>query len=449
MNNILGIIRKYNYDLYRGNLSMEEYLSSYFSKYLEDLSTYIDESNEEFREKVGKKINLIQQICNEIIDIIHINSNGFTKKSYSKSYELFYKIEPYLLNKKVGQTHGYSFFRIRRGDFSDSNKRELFHISKDNRHLIGAFRYSIPGIPCLYLAKGIELAWLECGMPQEFSYCKMEIDRNLNLINFIKNPHDFSVSVICGVQSGNKNINDSVCEDLLNYIVTYPLMAACSMKVKNRGNKFVEEYVIPQMLMEWVRESKYFDGIAYKSSLYNNLAKSIYATNIVLPVKEFREDGLCKNLTSKISISDIAYFDVKSHFDKCKKTISEIKDFKNKLEYDVGQSTFKIKEKNEMIEVCEVVIRTYETLIDGGYNDTELIFSYIEIISRYISMIYKNTDNIEKENNDLKSKDLISDYKCILDELVEFKDLMDKIIFEGSVFSFDFKEENLINCNKI
>lgn len=437
MNNILGIIRKYNYDLYRGNLSMEEYLSSYFSKYLDDLSTYIDESNEEFREKVGKKINLIQEICNEIIDIIHINSNGFTKKSYTKSYELFDKIEPYLLKKKVGQ----KYYRIRKGNFSDSNKRELFHISKDNRHLIGAFRYSIPGIPCLYLAKGIELAWLECGMPQEFSYCKMELDRNLNLINFIENPHEFAVSVSCNIYSDD--------EYLLNYIVTYPLMAACSMKVKNRGNKFTEEYVIPQMLMEWVRESKYFDGIAYKSSLYNNLAKGIYATNIVLPVKEFREDGLCKNLTSKISISDIAYFDVKSHFDKCKKIISEIKDFKNKLEYDLGQSKFKIKEKSEMIEVCEVVIRTYETLIDGGYNDTELIFSYIKIISRYISMIYKNTDNIEKEKNDLKSKDLISDYKCILDELVEFKDLMYKIIFEGSVFSFDFKEENLINCNKI
>lgn len=353
------------------------------------------------------------------------------------------------MKKKAGQKYGHRFYRIRKGNFSDSNKRELFHISKDNRDLIGAFRYSIPGIPCLYLAGGVELAWLECGMPQEFSYCKMELDRNLNLINFIEKPHDFAASVFCDIYSDNKNISDRAYEDLLNYIVTYPLMVTCSMNVKNRGNKFVEEYVIPQMLMEWVRESKYFDGIGYKSSLYNNLAKGIYATNIVLPVKEFREDGLCKNLTSKISISDIAYFDVKSHFEKCKKTISEIKDFKDKLEYDVGKSIFKIKEKNEMIEVCEVVIRTYETLIDGEYNDTELIFSYIGIISGYVSMIYKNTDNIEKENDDLKSKDLISDYKCILDELTEFKDLMDKIIFKGNVFSFDFKEENLINFNKI
>ena len=133
MNNILGIIRKYGYDLYRGNLSMEEYLSSYFSKYLEDLSTYIDKSNEDFRQKVGEKINLIEEICNEIIEIIHINSNGFTKKSYNKSYELFDKIETYLLKKKAGQKYGHRFYRIRKGNFSDSNKRELFHISKDNR----------------------------------------------------------------------------------------------------------------------------------------------------------------------------------------------------------------------------------------------------------------------------------------------------------------------------
>lgn len=54
---------------------------------------------------------------------------------------------------------------------------------------------------------------------------------------------------------------------LLRYIMIYPIAAACSVKVKDRNTKFVEEYVFPQLFMQWIRETDEFDGVRYKSSL--------------------------------------------------------------------------------------------------------------------------------------------------------------------------------------
>ena len=46
-------------------------------------------------------------------------------------------------------------------------KMQLFHIKKTLRNRVGAYRYSVAGSPCLYLASDRELAWFECGMTEK------------------------------------------------------------------------------------------------------------------------------------------------------------------------------------------------------------------------------------------------------------------------------------------
>ena len=42
-------------------------------------------------------------------------------------------------------------------------RKDLFHVPFQNRHLISTNRYSIVGIPCLYLAGSTYLCWEEMG----------------------------------------------------------------------------------------------------------------------------------------------------------------------------------------------------------------------------------------------------------------------------------------------
>ena len=77
----------------------------------------------------------------------------------------------------------------------------------------------------------------------------------------------------------------------MRYIVSYPLAAACSVKVKDRNSKFVEEYIFPQLFMQWIRKSDVVDGVRYKSSL--NIADGAYfipfssLIKLLSPVTEF------------------------------------------------------------------------------------------------------------------------------------------------------------------
>lgn len=160
-----------------------------------------------------------------------------------------------------------------------------------------------------------------CGMPKQFSYCQMLIDEDndngLVLVDFSFRPVDVLSSITCWLLNArrqDKKDVDLIYKFLLRYIMVYPIAAACSVKVKDRNTKFVEEYVFPQLFMQWIRETDEFDGVRYKSSLNTNLVDGMGAINIALPVKEYRADGLDRRLAEKITVSDIGYLDVNCDF---------------------------------------------------------------------------------------------------------------------------------------
>ena len=77
------------------------------------------------------------------------------------------------------------------------------------------------------------------------------------------------------------------------------------------------------------------------------------AFNIALPVKEFREDGLCENLTKKLLISDINYIDTVKYFEEKKRElIKEILDLKNEIWLFMIHS----KCKKEKLVICWLLL---------------------------------------------------------------------------------------------
>ncbi len=89
--------------------------------------------------------------------------------------------------------------------------------------------------------------------------------------------------------------------------MTFPLVACCSVRVRNNLDTFKPEYIIPQLLLQWIRNNDQIDGIRYKST---HLDKNLYKqkgklSNLVLPVKENKNTGHCNKLKSMFKMTEV------------------------------------------------------------------------------------------------------------------------------------------------
>lgn len=360
-----------------------------------------------------------------------------------------------------------TFYRIRQGDFrvkskeeEKKNKEQLFHIKDKDRHLIGAYRYSIAGFPCLYAATDIELAWFESGMPKKFSYCAMKIymdeksKRLIKFIDFSNRPVDFISRTYSNLLNSinNEERKTKIYTDLLNYIIIYPLALSCSLKVENRGEKFVQEYILPQMLMHWIREKDDYYGVKYKSALNMKHVDGMGGYNIAFPVKEFREDGLCKVLTSMISISDIRYLDVDKEFDGYEEKLSKLNNLKKNIQLIMMYKNFSYKYGREFIEICDDIEITYKSLIYGKNENLNLILQHIECLANYIDRIEESKEYIIKSSTEELKKyriyNEIEIHRIIETYIEEFITLTKSIVERNLAFKFntevEFKNGDLI-----
>lgn len=131
------------------------------------------------------------------------------------------------------------------------NKDEMFHIPYDKRSKIGNQRYSVSGMPCLYLASSSYVCWEELGRV-DFQSCNF-----CGYTNKVDVPvYDFALPSAITQMSDIKR----VC-----------IILACSLSA-NRDALFKEEYIMPQCLLQalimkhrYYRLDKRLFGIRYLS----------------------------------------------------------------------------------------------------------------------------------------------------------------------------------------
>ncbi|MGJ1194613.1 RES domain-containing protein [Sphingobacterium siyangense] len=169
----------------------------------------------------------------------------------------------------------------------------MFHIPFEKRNIVSTQRFSIPGLPSLYLANSIYVAWEELKRPDynQIQAVRLTNQRELNLLDLttdIYREHSCS-----NVSNLRRNENE-----LLNKVMVWPLIAACSIKVQHSSDPFKPEYIIPQLLMQWIKRERDVDGIKYSSTNINPSSKhNAHLYNVVIPVKSTKRDsGLCQDL---------------------------------------------------------------------------------------------------------------------------------------------------------
>lgn len=167
-----------------------------------------------------------------------------------------------------------------RGRYSKDfiEKRDIFHISFRETYKIKNQRFSITGQPLLYLTDKLE------GITHELEVDNMKcIYSNLYVSQYtlkkdIPSLYFFDLRI-----QSEKNTTDSLHEVIDNndfrlFMNRFILSCICSFPAIHKGSDFIEEYVIPQMITQSVKNyhapngtsviDKY-SGICYESADYN------------------------------------------------------------------------------------------------------------------------------------------------------------------------------------
>lgn len=288
-------------------------------KLLNQFGTLVDEStdlsgpvnNSEFKPDIFKQrskliregiIDAIDAYYDGDINLAYNNLSSFMKKANVANY----------MDKDFEIPEGNSFFRIRcsEGNYALS-KPDLFHIPFQLRGKVATQRYSIPGLPSLYLSNSIFVAWEEMRRPgfNKIQAIRLQNQQALHLLDLTTDIYSRNDHLL-----GNENYG----WQLLYKIMTWPLVCACSIKVKNPSDTFKPEYIIPQLLLQWVNKNK-VDGIIYSSTHIdlNEFNHQGRFHNVVLPVKTSNlETGHCPQLVSMFKATQVLPMELRQFISK-------------------------------------------------------------------------------------------------------------------------------------
>jgi hypothetical protein len=192
---------------------------------------------------------------------------------------------------------GFAFYRARRMEEKSFLRRDLFHIPFQKRYSITTNRYSIPGFPSLYLGDSTYVCWEEFDRYNfnDLSFIKLVNSRKLTFFP-IHRIQD-CLSDIERIQEKNEIFPSLKLTALMSYIMTFPIILACTIRVQNKTADFKPEYIIPQLLLEQITKEETIDGIKFLSSKVDySKIQGVPAYNYVFPPKSVVKDGFCAEL---------------------------------------------------------------------------------------------------------------------------------------------------------
>lgn len=189
--------------------------------------------------------NLVGRVIESHLRILQYCYKGDLFYAYKLLYRLLlcqnsklsqYLTEPYINYMDSNLIQGEKYYRIRVEQIGE-DVDNCSHVPYNLRGNIDSNRFSLQGLPCLYLANSIETADKETHeLPKGMQKWNSEFVPIKNFAVTDLRFRDLKISY---------DINIYVAFKLL---ITFPMRLLCSLKVKNDNHKFHEEYLFPQLL---------------------------------------------------------------------------------------------------------------------------------------------------------------------------------------------------------
>jgi hypothetical protein len=270
------------------NNSLDKYIAFYKSQLVAQVDKQVPFATGE-KNIVISKIILFSNEIRKTVDLFFKGKVFEATDTFNKSLDSILFNEISAISTIPANAN---FYRARVNGEKHLTKADLFHVKFELRHIVSTNRYSIPGFPALYLGDTTYVCW------DEFNRHKL---RDLWFAR-ITNTRVLKIIQIQRIEDFLKELN-SINQDLqltflLRYLITFPLTIACSVKVKNPTGNFKPEYIIPQLLLQYISRNDKIDGVKFLSTKvdYSKL-HNVDAYNYVFPVKTIAKNGFCSVLS--------------------------------------------------------------------------------------------------------------------------------------------------------
>lgn len=338
-------------------------LDNLFNHYIKQIELLSSERGHLYN-PIRANVKDIKRVCGLLTKAVTHYLNGFPSKAYT-SFERAMKL---LMNKplKIYQKSVMEQFEIpgdryRKDDdlklfrvvSVDDNKPysriRVFHTPYSLRSKVSTSRYSIAGYPSLYLGTSLALCCEEIHMNphQNFALASMfKLERtieytntNIRVIELGVKPQDF-LELNYSNDSHDRRISQNLLKDSdirSAYLLWYPLIASCSYIRTNKNDPFAAEYIIPQLLMQWVRneiginkgdEYDQLVGIRYFSCA--SVKASEMGFNYVFPTsgqQKSAELPYCSVLAKAFRLTNPVYIHEYDDIRTCEWQLRDSKDF--------------------------------------------------------------------------------------------------------------------------
>ena len=399
---------------YNSNFVMKDKFKEESDKFLNEIQEYSgDEFGDEQKEEITNTFFEIHRFAKEIIDMIMKIYDLYDKSDFKEAQIVMDKMMDKLSEElfvgdiydwiqlksnerscctqfRLGREH--RFYRIRAVDNEmediTGNAYEMFHIPISKRAISSNERFSLNGFPCLYLATSLPIAWVECGCPTNYYYSEYEYNQNedptLKLLMLC------SPSEIYSWGTSVKYSDFILWQNVVKrYLKTYPLILACSFVNHKSDVAFKQEYIISQMLMQWIRRNtNKIQGISYFTCSDNKILDNNWCGHdVVLPaIEDFDENGYSKFLKKYFDISNPVYYQIpvtsqeKSKKESCEINllISDLLQFQQV--YWLPQPYSSVIDR--MKQICKIL---FGIIGNSKNKDMRLTLSILKLISEDIN----------------------------------------------------------------
>lgn len=215
-----------------------------FMRYEKCLENYKITISPEDKKEIENNHRIVVSACEKYL-------SGRLKESVEEAKKILKKLIDY--NDNAGsmdvQREDLSLYRARTtSEYKSLSRKEMFHIPFNKKYLIGNQRYSVSGVPCLYLGQFTYICWEELGRPNPYS-CNYIGIRNVKPLKVL----DMTIPY------EDKEWQSSI-------VPIIPVLISCSLFSK-KDRVFKQEYILPQLIMmAAVVNKEKIDGIKYLST---------------------------------------------------------------------------------------------------------------------------------------------------------------------------------------
>jgi hypothetical protein len=300
------------------HVDFETYVGEKLGQFVELLDNA--KSEDPISDKLTAKREFSKILAQSVSSAIDEYLKGFPHRAFNH-IDVALNQEPDLLNAffpaHIPGDHLPKLYRIRAECEPLISREEIFHLPFQLRHKLKTQRFSISGLPCLYLGGSIYVCWEELGRPDfngiyisEFS---APATKSFRIVNLSNRPDYIAFMLAKQPELTGK---DSFLDVLVSTVILWPLIMACHIKVQHRNGSFKPEYIIPQIVLQWVRQSDAFEGVCYASTHIRQMFDyGPVQWNFVFPSREKHQTGFCPRLAAEFELTEPLSWQVASAVD--------------------------------------------------------------------------------------------------------------------------------------